>query len=244
MHEVPKRFLDHPHCLSAWVAGASVNDTPDSNAAYGVVFESPSWPETIEVGERLPREYIWYGDWPHDQRPMTIYDKDLRSKFFWRGDGQEPTKRERYPGTILAAEWLAILAAVRLAARAQPVIHPDALFPFEPPLNPFVLYTTRREIIDVIDGRTPISDTPWLSRSQRAAVFEVNRRIQERSGRDYFVEAPGPGFHTFVSLVRPSENRRALRVAQDVLVRGEARAVLKLDLDRIYDATSVWKRKV
>jgi hypothetical protein len=240
MHEVPKRFLEHHHCLSARVAGASVTDTPESKASFGVVFVAPSWGYTREEANRLPREYIWYGDWPYSERPVTQYDDGLRQFVTMRGQNKPPTKREPFPGTVLAAEWFAIFVAVQLAARAQPQVDPHAPIPFEPPLDPLVLYTTRREIADVIDGRLPISDTPWLSRLQRTAVTDLRRTIQRRNGRDYFVEQ-SPGFDTFVAVVRPSENRRALRVAKDALGRDEVEGVLKLDnLVRAYDPRREW----
>jgi hypothetical protein len=200
VHAPPKSFTDDPNCRHAWIAGASVRDTPDSPAGFAVVLQERAG-KTVENHGRSPNAYAWYGPSGGGQNQSFTSKRHGRVATAYE-HRKKPLLIEPYPGTVFAAEWIALYWLAYIASGGD---H-----------DPLVIHTTRKEIADVLDGRVAISANVWLARLQTCAP--MNRRVRERGGRRYFTVEPSPGAEVFVHVIPQRDNRRAARLAKEALL--------------------------
>lgn len=246
--------LESPNVRDAYIAGASVSNTPDSPAAWAVVLR---WPgarfKPFVLSARVPI-YDLHMPWmyptePEDPRPVTqLYPATVDSEL----PAKHPLDRtlERYPGTVIGAEWIACLYALRFMRRLREPA-PGALweiprvFGFPPPALhdalPLLLHTTSHEIADFLEGRSPIARRSWLRRVQEHIAEIAEGKLVRRRGepRPFFAPTDRPwipsdptnpfgvlfrdhGLPVYVRVIRPTENRKAAAAAEQGLADEQA----------------------
>ena len=253
--------LESPHVREAFIAGASILDTPESPAAWGAIIR---WPgrkmEPIEIRGRVPV-------YDADGREVTTFEyddhRDDMAEYLPIGNAPVPhdglrayyKRYPRYPGTIVGAEWIACEAAITLARRLETPgtekfwaigiveerARPSALYQHD--ALPLRLYTTRREIVDFLEGRAPVAHAAWLRRIQTRIASYCHGKLVKRRGasRPFFAPQDRPfrdkrepsiivsfaadGVPVYAQLITPKENLRTANMATSTL-RSETHAPL------------------
>ena len=215
MRHIPK--AESPDVREAFIAGASLADTPVSNASWAVVFRWPGARKPVsEASGRIPKRVS-------DAEPRTS------------------DAHHSYPGTMLAAEWFACLQAIRRArnfdsarekqqqqrtdaeVRSEPFF-PDYLLPDASPLR---LFTTNPGIVEVLEGRVSLANRRWLRYVQHIIGNLTDCRIITKGDRYFFrpADRPYPGHKpqrsdrvpVYTQLIKADANRRARRLAREAL---------------------------
>jgi hypothetical protein len=200
----------------AFIAGASIADTPTSPSSWSVVIRFPGARRPAsEAGGRVP---------------IRIRDA-------------EPSAHRistAYPGTVLAAEWFACLQAIRIVqsldrTTVAPAVDDErsrfmgefAEWPRQNDAAPLRLYTTRAAIVECLEGRVPLARRKWLREVQDLIAHMIDCRVVAMGDKYFFrpADRPYPGrkprsssaIPVYAQVIKPDGNRRATRVAREAL---------------------------